>query len=76
MEAASRLARHVEKALRVDLQRLEQAIDSPDAQLGEVGERRAQVRRADGGEAETRFCQDSSASSRRASSPPMLWPIR
>ena len=55
MEALSGLAGHVEETLRVNLQGLENAVDSPHSQLGEVGKRRPQVRRPDRGDTEYSF---------------------
>ena len=52
MEAAGRPARDVDAALRINTQRSHQPVDSPDSQLGVVGERRPQVRRAYGRQAE------------------------
>jgi hypothetical protein len=52
MEGLRRLPGHVEEPAVVDPQPFQEPVDPPGAEPGEVGQRRAQVRRADRGQAQ------------------------
>ncbi len=67
---------HVQAALGIDAHPLQQPVDPAHPQLGEIGQPATQVRRADRRQAQDAPRHAGSASSRRESSPPMLWPIR
>ena len=55
MEPAGRTPGDVEETPGIEPQCFEQAINAADSELGEIGQIRAQVRRADGGQAEHPF---------------------
>ena len=55
MEPAGGTSSNIQETSGIEPQQLEQTIDAANLELGEIGEVRSQVRRADGGEAEHPF---------------------